>query len=552
MIKKVLGKTSKSITAAAAILAFSSIGSGLLGFLRDRLLAGRFGASQELDIYYAAFRIPNLVFAILVSGGIIAAFMPIFSEYYNKDQKKAWILVNNVLNAFALFSIIICGILFLFAPQLIKLVVPGFTPDNMAQTVALARIIFLSPILFGISNIFSSILQYFNRFIAFSLAPIFYNLGIIFGILFLLPTFGLKGLAFGVVLGALMHWLIQVPSAIVSGFKYRPIFNLRSEGLRRMFWLMMPRTFSAIASHFNLIIITAIASTLGVGNISIFSFAENLRSFPISIIGGSFAVAAYPFLARFWANKEKGKFFESFSSTFRQSLFLVIPISCLLILLRAPIVRIVLGTGKFDWIDTRLTAACLGLFGIGIFTYTLIPFFQRVFFSVHNTKTPFFNSVLALGFNVGLSYILVWALSFSNFFSNFIANLLHLKDINGISVIGLPLSISITGICQFILLLYLLKRRVQELPFKEIWQSAKKIIMASFVMSVAVYFVMFGVSEFINVLSAKAVLLQAAIAVIIAVIVYILMCVVLRVGELKSFLNVFLSRFKRKESNLDQ
>jgi len=545
MIKKFFSKTASNITSAAIILALSSIGSGLLGFLRDRLLAGKFGASQELDIYYAAFRIPNLVFAILISGGIIAAFMPIFSDYYHKDEKKAWELVNNTLNTFLIFAVIICGLLFIFAPYLIKWIVPGFNAANRAMTVALARIIFLSPIFFCISSIFSSILQYFNRFVSFALAPIFYNLGIIFGIFFFLPRFGLKGLAMGVVLGAILHCLIQLPSAIASGFNYKPVFNLRAEGLKRIFILMVPRTFSAAAFHLVLISITSIASTIGVGNISIFSFSENLHSFPISIIGGSFAVAAYPFLARFWANGQKDKFFESFSSTFRQTLFLIIPISCGLFLLRAPIVRLILGTGRFDWLATRLTAACLGVFALGIFADTLIPFIQRVFFSLHDTKTPFWISLLDLVLNISLSLVFVGMLSSPNLISNFLANILHLKDISGISVIGLPLSVSVTGICQFLILLFLVRRKIKELPFKEIWQSAKKILIASAIMSIAVYAIMFGTSQFINVLSVKGVLIQAIAAIAVGMIVYFTTAKLMKMPELHGVFGALTARFRR-------
>jgi putative peptidoglycan lipid II flippase len=551
MIKKLLSKTTKTITGAAIILAMSSIGSGLLGFFRDRMLAGKFGASRELDIYYAAFRIPNLVVAILISGGIIAAFLPVFSEYYHKDQRKAWELTSNTLNTFFLFSIIICGLLFIFAPYLIKWIVPGFNPADRDITVALTRIIFLSPISFCISNIFSSILQYFNRFIAFALAPIFYNLGIIIGIVFFLPRFGLTGLALGVVLGALMHWLIQLPSAIASGFKFKFSFDLHSEGLKRIFILMVPRTFSAVAFHFVLIFITAIASTIGVGNIAVFNFSETLHSFPIGIIGGSFAVAAYPFLARFWARGEKDKFFSSFSSAIRQTLFLIVPISCGLFLLRGPIVRLILGTGRFDWKATRLTAACLGLFAIGIFADAIVPLFQRMFFSLHDTKTPFWISILDLVFNIALSFVFVMVLRHPNFISNFFASILNLKDLNSISVIGLPLSVSVTAIIQFFIYLALLKKKVKELPTKEIWQSTKKILFASLIMSVIVYLAMNIVPSFTNVLSAKGVLIQAAVATIFGVVTYFAVAKILKMPESKSFLNIFIARFKNKDSVIE-
>ena len=533
MIRKVLRKQTNNITSAAFILALSSIASALLGLFRDRLLAGRFGAGIELDIYYAAFRIPNLVFGLLISGGIIAAFLPVFSEYYGKDKKRAWELTSNVLNIFLLFSILICGLLVIFAPYFIHLVVPGFDAASKAMTVLLTRLIFLSPIFFGISNILSSILQYFNRFVVYALAPVFYNLGIILGIVCFVPFFGLTGLAYGVILGAFLHWFIQLPSVIGSGFSYKLIFNFKSSGLVKIVKLMIPRTFSAITSHFNLIVITAIASTLGAGNIAVFNLSEHLRSLPIGIIGGSFAVAAYPFLARLWAKGDKEEFFKKLASTFKQTLFLIIPFSFLLFLLRGQIVRVILGTGKFSWFDTRLTAASLGLFALGIFAYALIPFIIRAFFSLQDTKRPLIASIISAGLSVGFSFLFVWLLKFPNFFHNFISQLLNLGDIENIAVIGLSLAVSLAGIFQLFLLLFFFYRKVGDFHIKEIRKSLGKILLASFLMSLIVYLTLYLISLFINVLTVEGVLIQTVFAGLIGIFSYLFFALLLKLEEVE-------------------
>ncbi len=185
-------------------------------------------------------------------------------------------------------------------------------------------------------------LHYFNRFLAFSLAPLLYNLGIIFGILFLVPVFGLYGLAWGVVLGAVFHWLVQLPAAAASGFKYIPSFNFRYPGMGKLFRLMIPRSIGSGAWQINLIVITAIASTLGAGSVAIFNLANNLQYVPIGLAGISFALATFPRLSYTWANNLRKEFVNTFSSSFRQILFVIIPASVLIFLLRGQIVKVIL------------------------------------------------------------------------------------------------------------------------------------------------------------------------------------------------------------------
>jgi putative peptidoglycan lipid II flippase len=552
MFNKIFDSQTKTVTFAAILLAVSALASKLLALIRDRLLAGTFGAGSELDIYFAAFRIPDFVYGILIMGGLSAVFLPVFSEYFKKDPSQGWVLTNNILNCFLVLLIFICGILAVFTPFLIKFIVPGFSPENKILAISLTRIMFLSPILLGISSLFSGILHYFNRFLVYSLAPILYNIGIILGILFFVPVFGLQGLAYGVILGAAFHWLVQIPAAKSSGYRYQPTFNFKFPGLAKIFKLMVPRTIGAAAYHINLIIITAIASTLAAGSIAIFNFSNNLQYLPIGLIGTSFTLAAFPLLSKNWASGLKEKFSKNFSSVFRQILFLIIPVSILMFLLRAQIVRLVLGTGKFSWVDTRLTAASLGIFCFGIFAFALIPFIARTFYSFQDTKTPVKIGIVSIAVNIILCLLFIWLLApaqnfgaGANFFQVFLINNLKLQGIENIQVIGLPLAMSISGLFQFFFLLIFLRKKIGDIKLKEICQSFKKIIIAAILMGVFAYLSLQITANFVNMQTFWGVLTQMVLAGIIGISVYILITSLLKSPEIKT-LKYSVSRQFRK------
>ncbi|MBI2625121.1 MAG: murein biosynthesis integral membrane protein MurJ [Candidatus Nealsonbacteria bacterium] len=520
MLNRVLNSQTNSITGAAILLGASAFGSQILGIIRDRLLAGTFGAGQELDVYFASFRIPDFVYAILITGGISAAFLPVFSEYFSKNKEEAWRLVNSVLNVFFILLILIAGFLALFTPSLLELITPGFSFSQKAITAELTRIIFLGSIIFGVSGIFAGILQYFNKFLAYALAPILYNLGIIIGIIFFVPVFGIKGLAYGVVFGSLLHFAIQLPAVFQSGYRPKPIFSLKNPGLIKIFKLMAPRTFGQISNHINLLAITAIGSTLTAGSISVFSLSNNLQSFPAGLVGVPYALAVFPSFSKAFARSDKQKFISDFSSTLRKVIFLIIPSIILIFLLRAQIVRLVLGTGQFGWADTRLTAASLGVFAFGIFAASLIPLLVRAFFSFQDTKTPVIIGMISIAINIISSLYFVWILSFSNSFQALIVNLLKLQGLNGISVIGLPLALSLSGTFQLLLLLFFLKRRIREIEFRGIAGSLKKILIASVLAGASAYFTIYLVAQFLNLQTFLGVFAQALSAFCIGAAVY--------------------------------
>ncbi len=518
MFKKIFVKQSSSIAVAAAVVGVSSLLSRLLGVYRDRILASQFGAGQVLDVYYSAFRIPDLIFNLLILGALSAGFIPVFAGLLNggasHKNKEAWKLVNNVLNSVFLLLLFLSVVGFIFAPLLIKIISPGFSVEAKALTTALTRIMFLSPIFLGISGVFGGVLQSFKTFFVYSLSPIFYNIGIILGALVFYHFWGISGLAWGVVLGAFMHMAIQIPVLRSLGFRYRPMINLRDKNLRTIWRMMVPRTLSLAISQINLVVITAIASGLAVGSLAIFNLANNIQSFAIGIFGISYAVAAFPALAE--SANNKSKLIEHFSNTTRQILFFMIPAGVFLITLRAQIIRVVLGTGAFDWSATILTFQTLGFFALSLFAQALVALQSRVFYALKDSRTPFFIGLITVVANVLLS--------------------LYLGKKMGVA--GLALAFSLANILNFILLWLALWFRIGNLDHPKILMAAIKFSVAGVVAGFGIQFIKNIIGVSIDMTRFYGILTQAGLASLFGFVLYLLFLWLLRTEELYSFVDL--------------
>ncbi len=538
MNRNFFNSQTKSISSASLILAISYLASAVLGLLRDRLLAGTFGAGNELDIYYTAFTVPDFIALILIFGAISAAVIPIFSSYLIKSKEDAWKYVSAIFNVFLGFLIIVCLILIIFTPAIISITAPGFSGHKKDLAVMLMRIMFLSPIILGASNLISGILQVFNRFLVTALAPLLYNLGIIIGILFFVPKFGLPGLAWGVVFGGILHLLIQLPVFFHSGFKYLPDFNFRDPGVVKTIKLMVPRSLGLGAGQLNTIATTAIASTLAVGSIKIFNLSNNLYCVPVGLVGLSFASAVFPALSRSHANEEKEKFLEVFSMILNRIIFFILPLSGILFILRAQAVRLLYGTqlagsGYFGWWETRLTASSLGVMSLSLFAACLIPFLARAFFALHNTKTPLKAALSSIVLNIGLSFLFVWLLKTPSFFQNWTVSFLKLKNLTDVSVLGLSLALSISTVFQFIFLLAGLKVKLKHLNLKRYKTSFSIMIFASLLASLATYLGLKFVGAFVPTYKVIGLLVQTVTAGILGIAVYLFLCFFMGMKEPK-------------------
>jgi len=533
ILTKFINQKSAKISSAAITVAVFGLLSRLFGLWRDRLLAGQFGAGQTLDIYYAAFKIPDLLYSFLIVGSIAAAFLPVFHEYLVKDKKEAWKIASLTLNFLFICLIVFSAILIVFSPQLVYLVAPGFSPAARALTVYMSRIMFLSALFLGLSSLVSALLQAFSRFLITSLAPIFYNLGIIFGILFLVPRFGMAGLAYGVVIGAAVHFLIQLPVLYGTGFKWQPVFDIKDPGIKKIAKLWIP-TLSLAALQLNSIVITSIASILSIGSIAIFNLADNLRWVPIGIVGVAFSTAAFPAMSLAYAQGKKDLFLKRFSLAVRQTLFIALPATLLIFALRAQIVRLILGTGQFGWQDTRLTAAALGVFSFGIFAATLLPLFTRAFFTFHNTKKPAIINVVSMLINIALSFIFIFLLAQIPALNQFLGNLLRLDGINS-AVLVLPLAVVIASIINLAWHWIGLKKEIGDFGISEIKRSFVKIFIASVAAVVFTYAGLYFFSLFFNTQTVVGLLFQTLCAGSLGGIVYLLVALALRMEEVLMF-----------------
>lgn len=460
-VKKSLGVGIYNINVAALLIGAAGLFSRLLGILRDRLLASHFGASRELDIYYAAFQIPDFMFALFLLGAASAAIIPIFLETRAQSYYAARLLIARLVRIFLYVSIPAIAAAFFIAPAVMNFIAPGFSADERSLAVLLSRIMLLSPVLLGLSGIVSSVVQSFRRFLVYSLAPIAYNLGIILGILVLLPRFGLPGLAWGVALGALGHLMIQLPvffSLLGSSTSY----NYRESGflysfvmgrINKIFKLALPRVIALSVNNLTVVILVALASTLTAGSIAVFQLAYNLHYVPVGLFGISFAVASFPALSEDYIKRNSAAFIRTFYATLKSVLFWVAPLAVFFYVLRAQIVRIFLGAGKFDWEATRLTAASLGLFVFSMVALSLIPILTRAFYALENTSRPLKINAVSSAFTIGFAFFLTALFSGTNYFVSLFTNMLRVGDLPEIGVLGIPIAMSLGGIINLIWLL---------------------------------------------------------------------------------------------------
>ena len=392
-------KEVRGLHQAAYVLAIFAFGSQLLALLRDRLLAHEFGAGAELDIYYAAFRIPDLLFVLFASTLSVYVLIPFVTKLKEGENKAAARnLLSEVFSLFLIVYALVAAVLFLTAPWFLDRLFPGIQDQEML--VNLTRVLLLQPLFLGISSLFGVVTQLGHRFVLYAVSPLIYNLGIIFGILVLFPIFGLSGLAMGVVLGAVGHMAVQLPLVAKSNLKVAFRLRFRWPLLREVLSLSLPRAFTLSLNQIVLLVLISLASTMAVGSVSVFQFAHNLQSVPLAIIGVSYSVAAFPTLAAMYSRQEYQQFAAHLTTAMRHVIFWAVPAMALIIVLRAQIVRVVLGSGAFDWADTRLTAAVLALLSLALLAQAINLLVIRAFYAGGYTKTPFYvalgGSILAI------------------------------------------------------------------------------------------------------------------------------------------------------------
>ena len=545
MVKKILNlfyREYGGLHKAALILAVSSIVSAAFGLLRDRLLAGNFGAGESLDVYYAAFKIPDFIYIISLSIISVNALIPFFLEKAAVSKERAKKFLDETLSFFLLTIFFLAAGAYFLIPYLTGLVAPGFSESARSEFVVLARILLLSPIFLGLSNLVSSVIQSHNRFIIYALSPIFYNLGIIFGIIFLFPKFGLAGIVSGVAIGALAHLAIQIPAVIKLGYFPWPAQKINIKETWKVAKLSFPRSLGLGLNQIILIFITAAASLLSAGSIAVFNLSFNLQSVPLAVIGMSYSVAAFPTLAKLFVNNKKNEFLEQTTIAVRQIIFWSITASALIIVLRAQIVRVVFGFGQFGWQDTRLTAAAMAIFAFSITAQSVIVIFTRAFYASGKTWKPIMINVVSAVFIIGLVPVFISLIKNHYFLSSFFEIALRVGDVGGADMLALPMAYSLGMIINSVLLFLLFQKE-----FGEVWVSARKtffeVLGASLLMGVAAYFSLnfldniFDINTFVGIFS------QGVLSALIGGFVWLGVLKTLKNKELKEITNAIFAKF---------
>ena len=440
---KFLNKETASLHQAAYLLGFFAILSQVLAFLRDRVLAHAFGASAQLDTYYAAFRIPDFLFVTVASIVSISVIVPFIVEREGRGKEEVRKFVDDIFSFFSFLIIIVCAAAYFLIPTFSHTLFKGFSGEALAHVILLSRIFLLSPIFLGFSNLLGSLTQAYNRFLIYAFAPVVYNGGIILGTIVLAPHMGVLGVAWGVVIGALLHGLIQIPFVLKMGLMPRFKFFFDWQSIKKVVGLSLPRTLTLSINHIATIFLISLASLMAAGSISVYSFALNISSVPLSIIGVSYSLAAFPTLSRHFSSQNIKAYVEQMAATTRHIIFWSLPITALFIVLRAQIVRVLLGTGRFDWNDTRLTAAALALFSLSALFQSLLLLFVRAFYAAGHTRKPLLINLVSTIVLIVCAYGCVKLFYISPGFKYFIGALFKVDDLKDYAVIMLPLGYSI-------------------------------------------------------------------------------------------------------------
>lgn len=528
---RTLEKPVRGLHQAAYVLGGFALFSQLLALLRDRMLAGEFGVGATLDIYYTAFRIPDFLFATVASLLSLYAVLPSLTRFCEESEGKGVALVERLLLLFFAVIGFISLVLFIAAPRLVPLVAPGFDEASLADLTLLTRIILLQPILLGASNLLASLTQFKRRFILYAASPVLYNLGIIAGILLLYPQLGIAGLAWGVVLGAFLHLAVQVPSFFSMKAAQRTSYRIPMRVVGEILLLSFPRTLALAAGQITLFALIALASSLREGTVSVFTFSLNLQSVPLTIIGVSYSIAAFPTLAAAFARGHREEFALHIRSALRHLIFWSIPAAVLFIVLRAQIVRVILGYGAFDWEATRLTAAALAVLIVSLLAQGVTLLLTRGYYAAGKTLSPLIFAGVSVAASVTSAIVFLHVFQTHEGIRYFIESLLRIETIEGTEALMLALGYALGSILQAILLFIFFVREFS-LDTSSLARSTLQSFAAAVGGGAAAYGVLAAVGSLVDINTFLGILSQGLAGGIVGGIVTFLLLLLLRNQEL--------------------
>jgi putative peptidoglycan lipid II flippase len=393
---------------STGILMAAFLANKILAIGRQIVIAEAFGTGSDYDAFVAAFRLPDILFMLISGGALGTAFIPILSERLTlraSEDPDGWQLTSGVLNTILLVVTSLSVVGAIFALPLVQwLVAPGFSPATQILTANLMRLTLISTIIFSVSSLIGAVLNARQHFVLPAIAPLIYNLGIMFGAIFLAPTVGVYGLIFGAILGALGHLLIQVPGLARYGVKYRPILGWHDNSLRRVAKLMGPRVLNIVVIQINFVVIFRLASFLpGEGNVSALDYGWDLMQMPQTIIGSAIGIVLFPTLSELAARGDIAGLRQTMAQTLRIILALAIPAMVGLIVLGRPIIQVMFERGEFGPDSTAAVYQSLQFWALALIAHSALEVVNRLFYAQKDTITPFLSSVVSMGVNLGVA-----------------------------------------------------------------------------------------------------------------------------------------------------
>ncbi len=471
--KKIINSQQNSVLSAATLIMIMIVVSRLLGLVRQRVLANYF-TPGSLSLFFAAFRLPDSIFEILVFGTFSSAFIPVFTkalrdksatEKGGEQGARAWEIAGRIVTIGIIVFSVLALLMGIWAPQIYSIIAPGYSAEETLQIAKLARVLFAAQGFFVVSYVLTGVLESLRRFLIPALAPIFYNIGIILGTVILTPYIGLMAPAVGVVIGAFAHFAIQYPLSRKLGFRFIWDFK-KDSGVKKVGELAFPRVFDLAFDQIGKTTELFLASIISQASYTFYIFANTLQLLPVTLVGTSLAKAVLPMLSR--ADGDEKEFRRILNVAIFQAIFLSLPLSIALIILRIPIVRLVYGTKIFNWEATVQTGTVLSVYAMAIVTQTLMSILARAFFALHDTKTPVKVSFIGLA-------------------------LLVLGDILLVKVFNLPVwalaaSFGFSTLVEAILLAYLIHKKVKSVINADFWSHLIRILISSFISGAAMFF----------------------------------------------------------------
>jgi len=471
----------RTVAKAAGLLMLTQLASRILGFLRESLMANFFGKTNVTDAYQTAFILPDLIYWLLVGGVLSSAFIPVFSEYIHKgNEDEGWRVASSFINIIILLLSSLVILALIFAPQFIRLQVPGFTADTQALTVHLTRIILIQPLLLALSGITMGILNSYKIFWPSALGTVLYNASVIvFGVLLARPDEpeSISGFAIGVVVGALLNFLVQVPALRRQGLRYYPIIDWRHPGVRKIALLAIPIILSYSLNQIQVIVNSNLGSHLIEGSLTAIWYSYRLYQLPVGIFALAIAVAVFPTLNEQATLQKWQDFIQTSSQAVRTVIYITLPISVGMIVLRYPLIRVLFEHGEFTPADTVATTIPLLFFAVGISAQSVIQILPRMFYSLQDTWTPVILGIISMAANVAFMFLLVKPLQTG----------------------GLALATSLAAFVNMILLLYVLRRRLKTIDGWRMLTTTFKTLLASGIMAVGVWLVEGGLTSLVGV-----------------------------------------------------